>query len=361
MIVDDTPANLRLLMTILAQEGYRVRPMTQGEAAIAAARAVRPDLILLDIMMPQMDGYEVCRRLKADEETRTIPIIFLSAMDATGSKVRAFQAGAVDFIAKPFQAEEVVARVKTHLTLRHLQRELELRLLDLEARNEELNAFSHTVAHDLKNPVSNIVGFAELLDQYYDDLSADEIRSSIHTIANNGRKLDTIIEELMLLAGIRRQTVIPAELNMVAIVHEVRQRLAGLIDQEGAQIEAGDPSRWPAAVGHAPWVEEVWTNYISNAIKYGGTPPRVTLGASREGEDRVRFWVRDNGEGLDAAAQARLFTPFTQLSKIKTKGHGLGLSIVRRIIDKLQGEVGVTSAPGEGSTFYFILPAVKAS
>lgn len=125
LIVDDTPANLRLLSQMLAEQGYRVRPVPDGTLALAAARAEPPDLVLLDVRMPEMDGYEVCEHLKADAQTRDIPVIFISALDATQDKVRAFTAGGVDYVTKPFQIEEVLARVETHLALRELQRQLQ--------------------------------------------------------------------------------------------------------------------------------------------------------------------------------------------------------------------------------------------
>jgi signal transduction histidine kinase len=130
-----------------------------------------------------------------------------------------------------------------------------------------------------------------------------------------------------------------------------------LIEDHRAEIIL--PERWPVAVGYGPWVEEIWVNYLSNAIKYGGRPPQVEIGATIEKEGWVRYWVRDNGEGLSSAEQARLFTPFERLHQASVEGHGLGLSVVRRIMEKLGGRVGVESEEGEGSTFYFTLPGAE--
>jgi signal transduction histidine kinase len=143
-------------------------------------------------------------------------------------------------------------------------------------------------------------------------------------------------------------------LDLDRILDEVLHRLRSLIDQHQAQIVL--PEKWPTAWGYSPWIEEVWVNYISNAIKYGGRPPLVEIGATTEGDGSVRFWVRDNGLGLSPKDQAHLFKPFTQLNQVNTKGYGLGLSIVRRIVERLGGWVGVKSAPGQGSTFTFTLP-----
>jgi signal transduction histidine kinase len=177
---------------------------------------------------------------------------------------------------------------------------------------------------------------------------------------------------LLLLASARQQQVKLQPLDMASIVAEAQQRLVDQIGQAQAEIILPPPSAWPVALGYAPWVEEVWANYLSNGLKYGGRPPRLELGATveppiavetsedsaKEPTPMVRFWLRDNGPGLSPEEQSRLFTPFTRLDQLEVKGHGLGLSIVRRIVEKLGGQVGVESAgaPGQGSVFSFTLP-----
>ena len=341
-----------------------MRAVLSGRQALMAAQAAPPDLILLDIRMPEMDGYEVCQRLKTGEQTRDIPVLFISALSEMEDKIKAFTVGGVDYITKPFQFEEVLARVQTHLALRNLHRQLQAanaelarQIDELRARNEELDAFAHTVAHDLKNPLNQIVGYAEMLEQYYATLSSVERMKSVGGIARSGRKMDSIIEELLLLAGVRKTEVQLAPLDMGQTVTEAQQRLTYMIKEYQAEIVL--PAAWPTALGYAPWIEEIWVNYLSNGCKYGGTPPRLELGGDALPDGRARFWVRDNGDGLTSEEQSRLFTPFTRLDQARARGYGLGLSIVRRIAEKLGGQVGVESdgAPGQGSTFYFTLPA----
>jgi signal transduction histidine kinase len=243
----------------------------------------------------------------------------------------------------------------------------------LSVRNEELDAFAHTVAHDLKNPVSQSIGYAELLEQDYKVMSDNERQAALHALVRNGFKISNILDELLLLAGVRKTDVPLAPLDMGNIVAEAQQRLKYVIEERQAEIVL--PAAWPTALGYGPWVEEVWANYLSNGYKYGGTPLRLELGADPPftsppppyegkqtgGTERryVRFWVRDNGNGITPEDQARLFTPFTRLDQARAKGHGLGLSIVRRIVEKLGGQVGVESdgVPGHGSVFSFTLPA----
>ncbi len=228
---------------------------------------------------------------------------------------------------------------------------------ELKAQNEELDAFAHTVAHDLKNPLNLVTGFAEVLRTDYTFMPHEELEKHLAVIANNGRKMSNIIDELLLLAGVRQMKVAPEPLDMGCIVAEARERLAYMVDTYEAEITV--PAQWPVALGYAPWIEEVWVNYISNGIKYGGQPPRLKLGAILQQDGRVRFWIRDNGPGLTLEEQARLFTPFTQLNRVRANGHGLGLSIVQRIVSKLNGEVGLISQRGHGSIFTFTLPGMN--
>lgn len=230
--------------------------------------------------------------------------------------------------------------------------------LELQARNDELDAFAHTVAHDLKTPLGPIIGLAELLENFYDSLPREQRAEALHVIARSGQRMNNIINELFLLAKMRDANIKLEPVDMANVVAEVEQRLDYMLKEK--QVKINLPDSWPLAEGYGPWIEEIWANYISNAIKYGGQPPRIELGATRQADGFIRFWVWDNGAGLSQKEQSLLFVPFTQLNKVRAQGHGLGLSIVRRIAEKLGGEVGVESRgiPGQGSLFFFTLPAV---
>lgn len=229
----------------------------------------------------------------------------------------------------------------------------------VESRNRELDAFARTVAHDLKNPISTMAGYAELLLNGYHHFTADELQEIFQSVQRSAHKTLNIIDELLLLAGVHRQSIPLTPIHMHQIIAQVQDRLALMIDEYQGQITM--PNKWPQARGYAPWVEEVWANYISNGLKYGGKPPRLELGATPQADGFIRYWVKDNGAGLSPQAQAALFTEFTRLDEFKVEGHGLGLSIVRRIIEKLGGQVGVESSgvPGQGSAFYFTLPGAN--
>jgi signal transduction histidine kinase len=254
---------------------------------------------------------------------------------------------------------EAVKRARDVLEQRVAERTAELLAANavLQQRNEELDAFGHTVAHDLRGPIGNMTSYAELaLDQIV-ELSRQEKDDCLRSIIHSGRKAASIINELLLLAGLRSAVPTMGPMDMASIVGEAVNRVEYEAKKWNATIVL--PDTWPVAIGHGPWVEEVWVNYLSNGVKYGGRPPRLDLGADVEPDGCVRFWVRDNGHGLTPEEQSRLFTPFTRLDQVSLKGHGLGLSIVRRIVEKLGGEVGVESQVGRGSVFSFVLPSGK--
>jgi signal transduction histidine kinase len=219
---------------------------------------------------------------------------------------------------------------------------------------DELESYTHTAAHDLRTPLSSIVGYGSMVKEMHRKMKAAEVDERMDDIVRLSFKASSMLDGLLLLSEVRSADPVPVEaLEMSAIVGRAMERLKALI--AGAEAQVLLPERWPAASGYGPWVEKVWEQYLSNAIRYGGRPPRLELGAQEEA-DGIRFWVRDNGPGLDEGQRRRLFVPFERLHAARTRGHGLGLSIVQRIVQKLGGRAGVESEPGKGSTFFFVLP-----
>lgn len=258
--------------------------------------------------------------------------------------------------------ETLAAAAASAIDNARLVTELREYTTDLESHVAELDAFARTVAHDLKNPLTILIGFSSVLEEDWRNIAPLDVDSTLQRITRTGYKLANIIDELLLLFTLRQtDQASMAALDMRAIVAEAQNRLSNMISQSDTDIQ--QPETWPEVWGQATWVEEIWVNYLSNAVKYGGQPeasipPCVQVGFDppADNDDFVRFWVRDNGAGLTSQAQARLFTEFTRLEPNRTHGYGLGLSIVRRIVEKLGGTVGIESAPGEGSTFWFTLP-----
>jgi two-component system, sensor histidine kinase and response regulator len=252
---------------------------------------------------------------------------------------------------------DITDRKQVEEALRLSNQQLQHQIAEREQLIGDLDSFAHTVAHDLKNPI-NLIIFASdtLVEDLATAVDADSLEL-LQGILRTGHRASNIINDLLLLASVRQQEMEPRSLDMGEIVSRAIAQLNYLIEKSGAEILV--PDTWPQAIGYAPWIERVWTNYLSNAIKYGGDPPRIELGASCQADGFIRFWISDNGAGISLATQQQLFVAFTRLHAAQAPGHGLGLSIVKRIIEKLGGEVGMKSqgVSGQGATFYFTLPA----
>jgi len=369
--MEDDPGVARLVQKRLGRAGYLVDVACDGEEGLNMCNPDAYDLLMVDQNMPIHDGLDVIRLLASQDCLP--PTIMITGAGNETIAVEAMKLGARDYLVKDVDGGylELLPTVITQvLAQQHLleekrqaeaQRDATLQALreyaaELEARNQELDAFAHTVAHDLKGPLTTGIGVCELLRGNWTDLPGEQIEKLIEMMTRSSRKMHNIIDELLLLASVRKEEVEATQVDMEAIATEAQGRLAHMITEYQAEVIV--PEVWPAALGYGPWVEEVWTNYLSNAIQYGGRPPRVQLGATLQTDGMVRFWVRDNGAGLTSEEQRRLFMPFTRLDQVRAKGNGLGLSIVRRIVEKLDGQVGVESQVGQGSVFSFTLPGV---
>jgi signal transduction histidine kinase len=341
LIIEDDESVRLSLADMLALNNFDVLTRDNGRDGLAAAQTETPTIIITDVAMPGMTGFELLERFRSDPNLRTVPVIVISASKDRSITRRGMELGAADFITKPFTEEEVL-------------RSLAARLEKLDLLNE-LDAFAHTVAHDLKNPLGTLDGRLHLLGEKVGQADTATLRRDIATAQKSTRQMNEIIEELLILAGVRKQVVTPEPLDMHAIVAQAVDREDILLRQHSAQIVL--PATWPSAYGHTPWITQIWVNYLSNAAKYGGPSPRITLGGETTADGRhARFWVQDRGPGLDEAARAMLFVPFSRISTVRARGHGLGLSIVRRIAEKLDGHVGVDSTPGAGARFWFEVP-----
>ncbi len=361
LIIDDDREMLKLISLYLRKSKFDVATIDDTQNFLERIIDIAPDLILLDVMMPKTSGFQVCKEIKNNQTTTHIPVIFMTARSSADDKVMGLEAGAVDYLTKPFNNTELLARINTHLTISQLQQDLQAQIAAKDKLIAELDAFAHTVAHDLKTPLTSMVNYCQMLLHLHlmNVATPEQTLSSLKDVEQLSRKTINIVDELLLLSSVRKQAVILQPVDMTDTMQQVRQRLAPIIEEFAADIQ--QPTAWPLAMGYAPWVEEVWVNYVSNGIKYGGRPPHLELGATPQADGFVRFWVKDNGRGLTSEAQSKLFAEFSRLAGVAGEGHGLGLSIVRRIAEKLGGQVGVESAVGQGSTFYFTLPQVNGT
>jgi signal transduction histidine kinase len=371
LIVDDTPENLKVLSAMLAKQGYKIRPAINGKIALQLARLIPPDLILLDIMMPEMDGYEVCRHLKADEKTRNIPIIFLSALSETFDKVKAFSAGGVDYVTKPFHTAEVLARIETHSSLRDLQKRLEEKnkLLEQEivvrkgaeeaaqAANRAKSTFLSNMSHELRTPLNGILGYAQIL-QRERNLTSTQI-DGLNIIQKSGHHLLTLINDILDLAKIEagKLALYPTAINLPNFLDGVVSIMQMVAQQKALQFIFDVPKDLPVAVeADEKRFRQVLLNLLGNAVKFtdkGSITLRVLCVDKKWGS--IRFEVQDTGVGMTPEQAQKIFQPFEQVGdeKKQREGTGLGLSITYQLVTLMGGDLKVSSVPGKGSTFWF--------
>jgi two-component system, sensor histidine kinase and response regulator len=361
LLIDDDDVDRMAVRRALRRAGYQCRIVeaADGNAGIAAMRQQSFDCVFLDYQLPRQNGLQILRKIH-ENGLNDAPVIMLTGHGDEKVAVELMKAGAVDYIPKDsMNAGNLWLSLKNAIRVRRAEQQaagaeaaLRRYAAELEARNQELDAFAGTVAHDLKGALTPVLGFAQLLEKHHHEGLGEEGLHITRNIIRSGNKGLQIIDSLMLLTRLRYEMPQMTRLDMGAIVKDVLEQVNLL----GREATIQTPDSWPDSLGYAPWVEAIWTNYISNAIKYGGRPPLVVLGATAEPDGYVRFWTRDNGPGLTPREREMLFTPFTRLNQDRADGHGLGLTIVERIAKKLNGRVGVESAPQEGSTFWFALP-----
>jgi signal transduction histidine kinase len=416
LIVDDTPANLGVIVESLEGHGFRVVVATRGEEALQRANYVQPDLVLLDVMMPGLNGFEICRRLKAQPSTRDIPVIFMTSLASVEDKVTGFSVGGIDYVTKPLQVEEVRARVNTHLSLRAMQKELErqnaqlqqcqrgleqqvaerttelseanrsLRVeieerrraeeevrrlnAELEARvaertaqltatNEELEAFAYSVSHDLRAPLRAITAFTEILTEHHRANLTPEGLGYLSKVLLAAKRMDALIQDLLNYARTGRGAVRAVPVPLAPLVQQLDSTFGPRLAAAGAHLEVTQPLATP--LGDATLIGQILTNLVDNALKYRRREgiSEVRLSATAIGE-HVLVQVADNGIGIPPEYQERVFQVF-QRAHSEYPGTGIGLAIVAKAVRAMGGEVSVESSPGQGSTFSIRLPAASAA
>lgn len=377
LIVDDIGENLQVLGNILSKEGFDTSFALNGKLALSVIEETLPDLILLDIAMPVMDGFEVCRILKSSERTREIPIIFLTAKTEVDNMVHGFSLGADDYVTKPFNTLELLARVKAHIELKKskdtiLEQNKELSNLvnQLSKSNEELNKlnaskdkFFSIIAHDLKGPVGNLNSFLNFMTDQSDKISKEEFQKDLILLQSSSKKIKDLLENLLTWSRSQRgdiqynpdnfdlQRLIQSNMLLfessvnnkkISLLNKVQSGIAGYFDYE--------------------MIKTVFRNLISNAIKYTNTNGSITI-SSRELDTFIEITIEDTGTGMNHSMSQNLFRievkHFSTDGTNGEKGTGLGLILCKEFIDKHGGKIWVESEEGKGSKFKFTIPKSK--
>lgn len=365
LIVDDTPANLRVLSRLLTDAGYKVRPVPDGRLALEAVRAVQPDLIFLDIRMPEMDGYEVCEKLKESELTEDIPVIFISALNDLEDKMRGFETGAVDFISKPFQEGEVLARLETHLTIRNQRREIARQLKelkDLEALRENL---TQMIVHDLNNPLHGILGFIQLLRLELDGVENENIARYAVSIEGIVRSAADMIRAILDVGKIEsgEMQVSPEEISIRTTLRSVSDEIAPLIQQKELRLEIAEVDENQTLSADPALFRRILINIIGNAIKFSPEGGVITVRVSAEPEG-ICIAIEDQGPGIPPEYEETIFEKYGQVkSKVSGRKYstGLGLAFCKLAVEAHGGTIGVASVEGAGSRFWMQFPLRKAT
>ena len=238
--------------------------------------------------------------------------------------------------------------------LQRSKTQLREQVTTLQRQNRDLESYACMVAHDLKEPLTVLIMTADMIKDI-PNLTGDEFKEYLDQLRSTAYEMRSIVKNLLLFSQVTRTEAPREPVHMAQVVTNVQSRLSYMITERQAQIIL--PQVWPDAVGYEPWVEEVWANLLINALKYGGKPPRVELGASPRSDGMLRFWTRDNGPGIPPESRTSLFTGGNPLHALSHTGDGMGLPIVHNIVEKLGGQVGVESEEGQGSLFFFTLPA----
>ncbi len=357
LVVDDKPENLDVLIEYLNYFGFAIFVARNGEEAIKFAEKLIPDIILLDVLMPGINGFDTCTRLKNNEKTKEIPVIFMTALSDTVNKVKGFKAGGVDYVTKPLQHEEVLARIQTHLTIRHQQQKLETQNQELFKLNQEKNEFLGIVSHDMKNPLNNILGFAELLK----NSAQDKDKNWVLLIEESCKRMLELITELLDINKLESNQINLSlqENELHRLVYESVYRHHQQAKAKKIQLLFELTEEEFNVYGDRRAITQIIDNLISNAIKYSPPDKNVNIRLSQD-QNIVRCEIQDEGQGITEEDQQKLFMKFAKLSATPTGGEnstGLGLSIVKKLVEAMNGKVWAESeGEDRGSTFIVELP-----
>ena len=397
LIVDDNPSNLKLLYTSLKNAGFEVLVAEDGKAGLEVVEFATPELILLDVMMPDLDGFEVCRRLKANSQTKDIPVIFLTALSEIVNKVKGFEVGGVDYITQPIENQEIIARVRTHLILTRMQKRLQEQNDNLQAEiehrkhiesklqssrdllqqsnenleqtvadrtaalsssNQDLEQFAYIASHDLRQPLRKIRMCTEYLGEDYAHCFDKQAHEYMRYITKSIDRMYLLIDDLLAYSRVGRQEHNYISVDIETIVEDCIEDLSIAIEEKQARISYHD---LPVIQANLREIRQLFQNLIGNALKFTSDRcPQIEITATPKG-DRWMFAVADNGIGIEPQFTDKIFQMFQRLHvNSDYEGTGIGLAICHKVVTSHGGEIWVDSQVGHGSTFYFTLQQPKA-
>ena len=359
LIVDDIAQNLQLLGATLNKKGYEIAIAKNGKQALSTIDKIPPDLVLLDIMMPEMDGYEVCKVIKSNPKTDHIPIIFLTGKTETDDVIKAFEVGASDYVTKPFHPAEILARVQTQLDLKRSRDELAARNQELKELNANKDTFFSIIAHDLRNPLSGLLNLAEMLEEDYDTMDEDEVKQFIRLINDSAQQFHRLLNNLLQWARFEmgKMEFNPEILDLNEIVESNIKLFSMNATEKSIDIKNHIPENLTVQ-GDPNMLDTILRNILSNGIKFTDKGGKIEISHASNPEEHI-IKISDTGMGMESDQLEDLFSIENMESTDGTneeKGTGLGLVLCKQMIEKNGGSINVESEPGEGTTFSFTLP-----
>ena len=366
LVVDDQLENLQLLGHVLRSSGYRVAVANRGPEALAFVEKVLPDLILLDIMMPKMDGFEVCDRMKKNPRTKEIPIVFLTAKNLTEDLVKGFRIGGIDYVTKPFNPEELLVRIRTHIDLKHSKDIILKQNEMLKKLNNDKNTFLSIAAHDLKNPVNVILGFSRLMIDKFSQFQEKEIIEFLKDIKFASEGMFRIISDMIDINRIDENTITYhfSKFDICKLVDETLVELKEFTNRKSLDIYLKNNSSSPIVYADRNKTQQVLDNLINNAIKFSPEKKNIWINISDEidakSQKRCRIEIKDEGPGIKEEEKELLFQKMMKLSAKPTLNEpstGLGLAIAKGLTDGMSGKIWCESNFGNGAGFYLEFPS----
>lgn len=348
LIVDDAPEQIHFVASILSEEKYKVRVLTDSSEVFESLNISKPDLILLDIMMPGINGIELCKSLKSNPAFSSIPVIFLTSVSNTNTIIDAFSAGAQDYVSKPVNPKELVARVGVHLQLKY-------KTESLEEAYKEIESFNHIVSHDLKSPLWAIKNLVEFLNDEYMNSDESEAKRLLHGLGEKASDAIQLIGKLSELSKVSSDPIMKEKIKLADLFVEVYNVLLTENPERHIEFYLSD---LPEVMVDKLLIKQVIYNVLSNSFKY--TRHRETSAIKviyQKKEYEHEFCIEDNGAGFNMNYAGKLFSMFQRLHSNKEfEGTGTGLAITKKIIQRHYGRVWIESEEQKGTKFYFTLP-----
>lgn len=362
LIVDDTPRNIQLLGAILNRADYEISVAPGGMHALRQLDSIQPDLILLDIMMPDIDGYDVCKRIKENPRLRDIPIIFLTGKSETDDVVKAFSMGASYYVTKPYRGAELLARVRLQLQLKQSQDQLKASHDELARLNRNKDHFLSIISHDLRSPFQGLLGLSGLLKTELEELTSSELRNVVEILDSSLQGVYKLVENLLswTLIEMGKFKLYPVELSAKDIMRQQAALFEIQLKDKNINVSIELDSNINLVTDEQA-LSTILRNLISNAIKFTPQRGNITLSAKRNGESSVEFTVSDNGKGIEQELIDKLTRKKEERleSNVGTeneRGSGLGLVLCRELIHLLGGDLKISGERGVGSVFTFNIP-----